>query len=383
MFFLLSSLFLAQRYKVKNSHAVGIGLGTSKQVPGMPKPDPELALPGIQKEWQNLQALKGNQGLGLGQYFKELAQFGSRHGSAAVPFLRGLLTDSDWQVRGAVLRALGATESPEAQAILKQTIRPDAVLEDAAQATLALGEMEDPTITGWLRQKWETMPEGDLKRCLLDTLAVRPYAQTGDFFPAFLRNPGVNSEVKAAVLSNLGFHQEAPLPLITPFLASGDATLRAGAYDAMIFRPEARLGQQLVRQATQETEPALRSKAYEAAGNQLDVTPMQIAALATRELDPAARLRAERAWGMAVGRSENPEDRRVFDAKAVPRLVTEALQNPDPGEQRAALQALAMARTSGSVGALKKISQETKSPRLRRLAASLAEKITPKQTSGP
>ncbi len=349
----------------------------------MPEPDPELALPGIQKEWQNLQALKGNQGLGLGQYFKELAQFGSRHGTAAVPFLRGLLTDSDWQVRGAVLRALGATGSPEAQGILKQFIRPDAVLEDAAQAAQALGEMEDPAITGWLRQQWQTMPEGDLKRCLLDTLAGRPYEQTRDFFPALLQNPGVDPEVKASVLSNLGFHQEAPLPLLTPFLASGDETLRAGAYDAMIFRPEARLGQQLIRQSAQETEPSLRSKAYEAAGNQLDATAQQMAALAANESNPVARLRAERAWGMAVGRSENFEDRRRFDAEAVPRLLASALQNPDPGEQRAALQALAMARTVGAKDALLRISRESPSPRLAQLAEGLWKRLPDRVTTIP
>lgn len=334
-------------------------------------------------EWRRIQALAEGKGLALGKYFEELARFGSQHGASAVPYLRGLLNNPDWQIRAAVLRALGLTGSVEAEGVLKEFIRPDAILEDAAQATMALGEMEDPAISGWLRQKWETMPEGDLKRCLLDTLTARPYAQTAAFFPALLENPGVDSEVKASVLSSLGFHQEAPLPLLTPFLASQDQTLRAGAYDAMIFRPEARLGQQLVWQSGLEAEPFMRRKAYEAAGHQLDVTPLQMAALAAREPDPAARLRAERAWGMAVGRSKNPEDRRKFEVEAVPRLVSEALQNPDPGEQRAALQALAMARTSGSVEALKKISQETKSPRLRRLAASLAEKITPKQTSGP
>jgi len=72
------------------------------------------------------------------------------------------------------------------------------------------------------------------------------------------------------------------------------------------------------------------------------------------------------------------EDRRRFNAEAVPRLVSEALTNPDPGEQRAALQALAMARTPESAAALRKISQESKSPRLSRLAAAMAEKITQK-----
>jgi hypothetical protein len=189
--------------------------------------------------------------------------------------------------------------------------------------------------------------------------------------------------VKASVLSNLGFHQEAPLPLLTPFLASGDETLRAGAYDAMIFRPEARLGQQIIRQAPQEAEPALRGKAYEAAGHQLDVAAQQMAALAANESNPAARLRAERAWGMTVGRSENFEERRMFDAEAVPRLVTEALQNPDPGEQRAALQALAMARTVGAKDALLRISRESPSPRLAQLAEGLWKRLPDRVTTIP
>lgn len=329
----------------------------------------------LEDEWKQIQKLAGHQGLSQGKYFEELLRFGARHGATAVPYLQALLSNPDWQIRAAVLRALGATNSLEAQAILKQTIRPDAVLEDAAQSTLSLGEMEDPAITVWLREKWQSVPEGDLKRCLLDTLASRPYAQTMDFFPALLQGSSLDSETKAAVLSNLGFHQEAPLSLLTPFLASRDEVLRGGAYDALASRPEARLGQQLLRMSERETDASLRRKAYEAAGHQLDATPLQLARVASEETDPAARLRAERAWGMTVGRSNNPEDCRKFDVDAVPRLQNEALQNPDPGEQRAAVQALAMARTVGAVAALEKISRETSSPRLRLLAASLAQRL--------
>jgi len=300
-------------------------------------------------------------------------RFGARYGASAVPYLEGLLNDPDWQIRAAVLRALGATGTAEAQGILKQTIRPDAVLEDAAQATLTLGEMGDPTITAWLREKWQSVPKGDLKRCLLDTLASRPYAQTADFFTTLLQGSSLDSEAKASVLSNLGFHQEAPLSLLTPFLGSKDEALRGGAYDALACRPEARLGQQLLRLSGQENDASLRRKAYEAAGHQLDTTPLEMAAVAAGESDPAARLRAERAWGMSVGRTDNQEDRRRFDTEAVPRLVTEALKNPDPGEQRAALQALAMARTAGSRSGLGKIAQETTSPQLSKLAAAMAK----------
>lgn len=329
----------------------------------------------LEDEWKRIQKLAGGQGLALGKYFEELARFGHQHGVSAVPYLQGLLSNPDWQIRAAVLRALGATESLEAQVILKRTIRPDAVLEDAAQATMALGEMKDPSITAWLQEKWRAVPEGDLKRCLQDTLASRPYAQTSDFFPALLQGSGLDSETKASVLSNLGFHQEAPLSLLTPFLGSRDDVLRGGAYDALASRPEARLGQQLIVLSGQETDASLRRKAYEAAGAQQDTLPIQMAQLAGQEKDPAARLRAERAWAMTVGRSAHPEDRRKFDAEAVPRLVVEALKNPDPGEQRAALQALALAGTAQAKAGLIEISQSSASPRLAKLAEALAKKL--------
>ena len=328
--------------------------------------------PGLEDEWKRIQKLAGGQGLALGKYFEEFARFGHQHGASAVPYLQALLNDPDWQIRAAVLRALGATESLEAQAILKGIIRSDAVLEDAAQATMALGEMQDPTITAWLREKWQSVPEGDLKRCLLDTLASRPFAQTADFFPTLLQDSSLDSEAKASVLSNLGFHQEAPLSLLTPFLGSKDEALRGGAYDALACRPEARLGSQLISLSAQENDASLRRKAYEAAGHQLDITPAQMAAVVANEPDPAARLRAERAWGMTVGRTDNQEDRRRFDTEAVPRLVDEALKNSDPGEQRAALQALAMARTGESKLALERIASESTSPQLSKLAAAMA-----------
>ena len=123
----------------------------------------------------------------------------------------------------------------------------------------------------------------------------------------------------------------------------------------------------------------MRQKVYEAAGAQRNTLPIQMAEAAGKEPDPAARLRAERAWGMTVGRTTNQEDRRKFDAEAVPRLLAEALKNPDPGEQRAALQALAMARTEASIAALKEIGQETTSPGLKRIADGLAGRISRKQ----
>ena len=157
------------------------------------------------------------------------------------------------------------------------------------------------------------------------------------------------------------------------YVSNPDEEVRAGAYDGLAARREAQYGQMLLGRLSAEQDPGLREKVYEAAGAQQDTMPSQLASASRKEPDRAARLRAERAWGMTVGRTDNQEDRRRFDTEVVPRLVVEALQNPDPGEQRAALQALAMARTAGSRSGLEKIAQETTSPQLSKLAAAMAK----------
>jgi len=311
-------------------------------------------------------------------FFKALIEFAKEFGLQAVPVLKEFLSDPDWEVRCAALRALAVTETAEARSILQDFVKDGVPIEEAAQAALALGGMEEPGVSAFLIGRFSGIANPDLRRAVLDSLAGRPYGETGSFFQGFLADPRPSPEEKGEVIAALGFHQTAPLESLMPWVTNRSEEIRTGAYEALSARPDGSYGQMLLGRAAEETEPALRQKAYEAAGAQRDTLPSQMATVARREVDPAARLRAERAWGMTVGRTENVEDRRRFNAEAVPRLVSEALTNPDPGEQRAALQALAMARTPESAAALRKISQESKSPRLSRLAAAMAEKITQK-----
>lgn len=83
--------------------------------------------------------------------------------------------------------------------------------------------------------------------------------------------------------------------------------------------------------------------------------------------------------GGSVGRSQDSIDRMEFANSAVPLLVENALSNPDPGEQRAALQALASSRTLEAQKALESIAEKTSSQSLSKLAKSLSENIPPKK----
>ena len=271
------------------------------------------------------------------------------------------------------MRALGLIEGEESKKILMDYIQDGVSVEEAAQAALALGGMEDPAVTPLLLKKIGEIKREDVQRALMDALTGRPYEQTASFFQGYLHSPTVSGEQKGSALAGLGFHQDAPAQLLVSYVSNPDEEVRAGAYDGLAARREAQYGQMLLGRLSVEQDPGLRQKVYEAVGAQQDTMPSQLAAASQKEPDPAARLRAKRAWGMSVGRTDNQEDRRRFDVEAVPRLVTEALKNPDPGEQRAALQALAMARTTGSKIGLEKIAQETTSPQLSKLAAAMAK----------
>ena len=302
-----------------------------------------------------------------------MANYAIRYGKDAIPQLLKFLKDPDWEVRCAGLRALGLIEGEKSKEILVGYIQDGVSVEEAAQAALALGGMDDPAVTPLLLKKIGEIKREDVQRALMDALTGRPYEQTASFFQTYLNSPTVSGAQKGSALAGLGFHQDAPTQLLVSYVSNPDEDVRSGAYEGLAMRREAQYGQMLLGRLSVEKDSALRQKVYDAAGAQQDTLPSQLAAATREEQDPEARLRAERAWGMTVGRSDNQEDRRRFDAEAVPRLIAEALQNPDPGEQRAALQALAMARTTGSRNGLEKIAQETTSPQLSKLAVAMAK----------
>ena len=311
-------------------------------------------------------------------FFQELERFCKDFGVESLSLVKMFLSDPQWDVRCATLRAIALTDTLEARQILNGFIRDGVPIEDAAQAAIAMGGMSSPEVTQELLQKLNGVTGKELRGCLLDTLTERPYEQTSGFFAGYLALQDVPDEEKGEVISGLGFHQTAPVELIVPFISNASEEIRMGAYQALAARSDTTYGQMLMARLQMEEDPAVRQKVYEAAGAQQDTLPYQMSAAVSQESDPVAKLRAERAWGMTVGRSQNSEDQRAFGVQAVPALVQEALNNRDPGEQRTALQALAFSRTDEARSALMKISQETPSPRLSKLASGLATQITPK-----
>jgi hypothetical protein len=318
-------------------------------------------------------------GASKAEFFKALAEYAQANGQAAVPDLKALLNDADWQVRCAALRALAATGSEEAIQILKSYVSDQIGLEEAAQASMALGDVPDPAISGFLMERYRSVSDEDLKSCLLETLAARPYGETVSFFQDFLTAPATDTDSKAEILRALGFHGTAPNEILLTHVFDKDPVIRAAAFDAIAFRRDQALGQSLVQRLPAESDASARQSLYKALAAQSDLAPENLEALARAESLAGPKIRANYAWASSIAR-RGPDAANVatFERIAIPELMREALENPDPGEQRAALQALAASRIPAAASALETISQTTRSPRLSSLASELSKAIAPK-----
>jgi hypothetical protein len=121
-----------------------------------------------------------------------------------------------------------------------------------------------------------------------------------------------------------------------------------------------------------EQDPFNRSLVYEALGNQLDASPVALAALADSEKDDYAQLRALKAWTESASRQNLPLAVDSGSAARITKLQEAALSHPDFAERRVALFALGFARNDPAArGAIGRIAQDSGSEKIRALARGL------------
>jgi len=243
-------------------------------------------------------------------------------------------------------------------------------IEESTEAALVLGQMKNPAVTGKLQGLLGQSRDPVLREHLVDALAGRPWQQTQAFFSGHLRNPNVPVEEKQNALAMLGLRDTAPAEILTRALGDARDEVRAGAYQGLAWRNETSQAGKIRKALEQETDPGIRSLAYEAWGNQGDADRNEILLLFHKENLPETRLRALRAWALAYGRNPSPEE--SFLPEAVKLLEEVAMTDPDPGERRVALQAIQATRSIQGREALNKIAATNSLKRIRELAQGLS-----------
>lgn len=303
------------------------------------------------------------------RYLELLEAFGFR-GQEALPLLRTALNDPDQEIRRAALRGLGRTETAEAENLLVAYAKEGVAIEESTEAALVLGQMKNPAVTGKLQGLLGQARDPVLREHLVDGLAGRPWEQTQVFFSGHLRNPNIAAEEKQNALAMLGMRDTAPAGFLAQALGDSQEEIRAGAYQGLAWRSDTAQAGKIRQSLARETDPGVRSLAYEAWGNQQDGQRSEILADYRRETDAEVKLRALKAWARVYGQNSSSPD--PFLAEAVTRLEQVAMTDRDPGERREALLALEATRSEVGREALKRIAEKNSLKRVRELAGKMS-----------
>ena len=302
-------------------------------------------------------------------YLRILEEYGFR-GSEALAFLKTALNDPDQEVRRAAMRGLGKTETAEAESILMTYAKDGVAIEESTEAALVLGQMTNSAVTEKVENLLSHARDPVLRDHLVDALAGRPWEQSSRFFTEHLRNPNISVEEKQNALAMLGMRDTAPAGILTGALGDSKEEVRAGAYQGLAWRNEAKDSAKVRSSLTRETDSGLRSLAYEAWGNQIDAKCSEIQADYRKETQPEVQLRALKAWARAYGRQSVKGD--AFASEALGKLEQVAMNDRDPGERKEALAGLQAIGSKESKDALGRIAGNNSSARIRNLAKSMS-----------
>jgi HEAT repeat protein len=301
-----------------------------------------------------------------------LLQQAGQEGISALPLLKEALGHEDQDVRRAAMRGLAATQSQEAIALLKEYLSDEMAIEESTEAALALATMNSPEITPLLERSLEGSSEPVLREHIVDALVSRPAFEVAAFIDSFLARTDVPVEEKQNLLRMTGLNNTRPSEFLAAYLQSPDESLRLGSYQGLALVSESRQTQFLMPKVALEPDPFNRSLVYEALGNQLDASPVALAALADSEKDDYAQLRALKAWTESASRQNLPLAVDSGSAARITKLQEAALSHPDFAERRVALFALGFARNDPAArGAIGRIAQDSGSEKIRALARGL------------
>lgn len=291
--------------------------------------------------------------------------------------LAALVADADESVAQGAVRGWALAGGAEAANVLTALVysedRPESVRTAAA---LALGDLvNQPQAYAALTNAAWQLRDDALAPAVLEGLGRRPIGETHEFFRQYLTTPDLPGSLRSAAVEALGQAEGDASPLLLEFLSDADPEVRASAAWALSTTLESgRAGELLVAHLRTESDPAVRSRLYQALGNQEAFEPTAVIPLVQQETRTDVRLSGLDFLGQAC--QHNPAVVEYFDTVAIPELKTIALQSEDAHLRMTAVIALRRAPTPGATAALADIAILSTDPRV----AKAADAHPPAQT---
>jgi HEAT repeat protein len=283
----------------------------------------------------------------------------------ALAAILDLLQDPDPSVQRGAVRGLAARGGPEAASTLADILSrtgADASVRD--EAAIALGMIRTSAAFQTLARAALESSAEDIKAAALKGLGARPFSETAAFFEEYLRSHASSPALKAAALEALGDAEGDPSPLIARHLSDPSPSVREAALEAMTMTEEpGSAAVELLGRLTDEKEPGMRSRIYQALGNQTDFEAESVLDAIQAEGRPDVRVAGFDLLAGACAQGAGPRVTDFFERDVVPELQVTALTDPEPGNRIAAVIALRKAGTPGAAAALQTIARDAADPR--------------------
>jgi HEAT repeat protein len=296
-------------------------------------------------------------------------------GESPLPEARQLLTtlvnDADESVAQGAVRGWALVGDADAANALTTLVYSDDHPEGVrTEAALALGELvnQPQAFAALTNAAWQ-LRDDTLAPAVLEGLGRRTFTETEEFFRQYLASPDLPGSLRSAAVEALGRAQGDSSPLLVEFLRDADPEVRAGAAWALSATVESgRAGELLVAHLWTESNPAVRSRLYQALGNQGVFDATAVLPLVQQETRTDVRLSGLDLLGQACRANPSPAVVDFFDTAAIPELKTIALQSDDAHSRMAAVIALRRAPLPGATAALADIAILSTDPGIARAA---------------
>jgi HEAT repeat protein len=284
----------------------------------------------------------------------------------AMQTLLDLVHDNDQTAARGAIRGLGIRGDAESTDALGKVLFDDAMPESVrSEAALALGEVHQPAALAALTQAATEWQEGTLAESALEGLGKRPFSETEEFFRNYLQTPGLSAEAKVAAVEALANSSGDAAPFLLSLASDPNSETRAAAAWSLVGTGgDSDLSASLISLLQQEPDSTVRSRLYQALGNQDSMDVSAVVALAQKETDPEARLEALALLATVCHSTPSADSLTYFNQTAVPELKQTALSDQSSQNRLSSVTALARAGTVESTAALTQISQQATDPRV-------------------
>ena len=284
-------------------------------------------------------------------------------GSSPHPQARGLLLEllqsSDETVLRGAIRGLAASGDPGAVEALRALLLDESSSSLVrAEAALALGEIGGAEALQVLLDGFEKLEGEDIIESILFGLSEYDFAETEAFFRSVLASTELSLELKVDALQALGdASPDAATLLLETAGRSTEPELRAAAIEALAMLDGQPLDNTaLLALLPGETSPYVRQEIYSALAfaGPGDATA-ELRAILPRvlaEQTPRTRLEGSRLLAGLVRETGDADAQYSFDRELVPWLRDQALGAGGRYERLASIDALKLASTPESRGAL-------------------------------